>query len=256
MENRITIEEAYNKAIEYEAKTQVIGIQKEKILHRTLKYFLCRDDTYHEVKVPKATKGCLYADIKIDDTIYEIQTRSFNALREKLDVFLQQYQVTIVYPIAYHKTIFQLDEHHCLLSQKKSPKKGNPLEIFYELYKIKPYLKHPHLSFQIILIDMDEYRQRVAKKHFRSSGYIRQVQIPRRVERIIHLSHYEEYIQLLDEYQLPETFISTDFAKATHLTIKKAMVTLHVLTHIGILTRIGKRKQNYIYKRKDRKGMN
>lgn len=249
MENNLTIEEAYHKALEYEANTQVIGIQKEKILHRTLKYFFCNNDAYHEIKVQKLTKGYLYADIKIGTTIYEIQTRSFNALREKLDEFLKQYQVTIIYPIAYHKNIFKLDENRCLVSQKKSPKTGNPLEIFYELYKIKSYLSHPNLSFKVIMIDMDEYRQSVEKKHFRSSGYIRQVQIPKKIERIIDLTNQEDYLKLLDEYRLSEPFISTDFAKITHLTMKKASVALNILTSIGVLTRIGKIKNSYVYKK-------
>ena len=48
METKITLDEAYDLACSFEAKEQVIGIQKEKILHKTLKYYLCPDDTKHE----------------------------------------------------------------------------------------------------------------------------------------------------------------------------------------------------------------
>lgn len=248
MNNQLTLEEAYNLAIDFEADVQVIGIQKEKVLHRTLKYYLCNDEQYHEIKVSKESKGVLFADIKIDNQIYEIQTRSFNALREKLAEFLKKYQVTVVYPIASHKTIFKINDENHLISNKKSPKKGNPLEIFYELYKIKIYLNNPNLSFKIIMLDMDEYRKEVKKKHYRSSGYERIVQIPKKIERIINLKSKDDYLNLLNEYQLNENFISKEFAKATHLTIKKAGVVLNVLTSMEIISRIGKVNRSYLYR--------
>ncbi len=246
--NTFTLEEAYDKAVEFEADTQVIGIQKEKILHRSLKYFLCNDPSFHEVKVAKETKGCLYADIKIDDQIIEIQTRNFNALREKLTEFLKKYQVTVVYPIPMQKMIIRLDENHHMLTTKKSPRKGNPLDIFYELYKIKSYLNHPHLSFKIILLDVDEYRKITPKKYYRSSGYVKEVQVPKKIRRIINLKTDADYVNLLDEYHLPDTFISKEFAKLTHLTAKKAGVTLNVLTSMHIVERVSKVGRSYVYK--------
>lgn len=243
------IEKAYNLAIDFEAREQVIGIQKEKILHRTLKYFLCEDESFHEVKIPKLTSGFLYADIKINNHIYEIQTRNFNALRDKLDEFLKKYQVTIVHPIAYEKNVFKIDEDNKIVSKKKSPKKGNPLELFYELYKIKSYLQNELLSFKIIMINIDEYRKIVAKKHYRSSGYIRQVQIPKEIIRIIDLKNKGDYLSLLDGYPLPIQFTSKEFAKCTHITQKKATVALNILTYLNVLTRVGKIQKSYLYEK-------
>lgn len=245
-DNQHKLEVAYDKAISTDVKQQVIGIQKEKILHKTLKYFLCDDENCHEVKIAKTSKGVLYADIKIGQHIYEIQTRNFNALREKLDEFLKTYQVTIVYPIPYRKQIYKID-NGVLQSPKTSPKKGRPLEVCYELYKIKPYLNHPNLSFQLILLDVDEYRQVTEKKHYRSSGYERIVQIPKRIEEIIGLSTKTDYVSLLKTYSLSKEFTSSDFSKATHLTKKKAGVALHVLTYMDIVERIGKRGRSYLY---------
>lgn len=245
-DNQHKLEEAYDWAISTDVKQQVIGIQKEKVLHKTLKYFLCKNEDCHEVKIAKTSKGVLYADIKIDNHIYEIQTRNFNALREKLDEFLKTYQVTIVYPIPYRKQIYKIDDG-VLQAPKTSPKKGKPLEVCYELYKIKSYLNHPNLSFQLILVDVDEYRQVTEKKHYRSSGYERIVQIPKRIEQIIDLNEKIDYLHLLETYHLPEQFTSSLFAKATHLTKKKAGVVLHVLTYMHIVERVGKTGRSYVY---------
>ena len=92
-----------------------IGVQQEKILHRTIKYYLEKDEQYHEIKV-----GKMFADIKKDNLIYEIQTAHFNSLRHKLDVFLPDYQVKVVYPIAYNKTIHLINSLG-EISIRKSP---------------------------------------------------------------------------------------------------------------------------------------
>lgn len=247
METKITLDEAYDLACSFEAKEQVIGIQKEKILHKTLKYYLCPDDTKHEIKITKENKGVLYADILLDNVIYEIQTRSFNALRNKLNEFLKQHQVIVVYPIAYIKQITNVSNENTILSNKKSPKKGNPLEIFVELYKIKDFLKNSNLGFKIFLLDMDEYRKITTKKHYRSSGYARLVQIPKKIEKEINLINKYDYYELLKNYNFSNSFTSSDFSKITHLNTRKSRITLNVLTYLEIVKRVGKTGNSYIY---------
>lgn len=245
--SKITLEEAYNKAISTDPIEQTIGIQKEKVLHKTMKYFLSFNEANHEIKISKTNKGILYADVKIDNTIYEIQTRSFNALRNKLDEFLINYTVVIVHPIAYHKKLFILNDKYELVNTRKSPKKGNPLEIFKELYKIKNYLSNPNLKIKIVLLDMDEYKVQKEKKHYRSSGYERIVQIPKRLEKIVDLYNKEDFKNLLKEYNLPFEFTSNIFSKCTRLNKKYSIVALNVLTHLEIVKRVSKIKNNYLY---------
>ena len=98
---------AYHLAKEFIKKENVIGIQKEKILHKTMKYYICSDDNKHEVKINKLSRGVFYADVFENNVIYEIQTSNFNKLRKKLDCFLTNYVVTIVYPLAHRKIIYK-----------------------------------------------------------------------------------------------------------------------------------------------------
>ncbi len=72
-----------------------IGTYKEKTLHAVLKRFIEPDDDYQEVSV-----GNFVADIYNNDGITEIQTGGFNAMRKKLECFLEREKVTIVYPLA------------------------------------------------------------------------------------------------------------------------------------------------------------
>ena len=75
-----------------------IGTLSEKTVHSVLKYYLEPDTSFHEVKT-----GRYVADIRTPDGIYEIQTRQFNKLRNKLEAFLPEYSVTVVYPIPHIK---------------------------------------------------------------------------------------------------------------------------------------------------------
>ena len=68
-----------------------IGVLSEKTLHSVIKRFIEPNEALQEVKV-----GNHYADIKNDDGIFEVQTRSFNKLRAKLTSYLETEKVTVV----------------------------------------------------------------------------------------------------------------------------------------------------------------
>lgn len=240
---------AYLQATNFEVINEVIGIQKEKILHKTLKYYISSNESNHEIKVKKSNKGILYADVLIDNHIYEIQTRSFNKLRNKLDEFLKEYQVTIVYPIAYKKNIYKIDDKGEVFGPKKSPKTGSVFDAFKELYKIKMYLKKPNISLKIILLEIDEYRTVVEKKHSRSSGYVKEVQIPKMIYDEINLKDQNDYLNYLKNYDLPPEFTSIIFAKCVKIRKPLATLVLNILTYLNVVERIGKDRNSYIYKK-------
>ena len=81
-----------------------IGTLGEKAVHATLKYYFEPDPACHEVK-------CLgyVADVLRDDHIYEIQSKQWYRLQKKLEVFLKEYQVTVVYPVITRKEICWVD---------------------------------------------------------------------------------------------------------------------------------------------------
>lgn len=229
------------EALKNNSKT-TIGLLQEHTLHRILKFYICNDVNKQEVSV-----GKMYADVLIDSTIYEVQTKSFNLMRDKLKLFLKNYEVTIVYPVASNKTIYLMDDNGELISKKKSPKHANELEIMKELYRIKNYLLSPNLHFKIILLDIDEYRKQVKKPYYRSKGYERTDQIPNHIINIYDIKETKDFKEILKNYNLPKVFSSKDFSKHTHLSYSKASTALNVLNYLNVVTRIGKEKNSYLY---------
>ena len=208
---------------------QTIGVLKEHSLHAYIKDYLA-DKEYQEIKI-----GSRYADVYKDNIIYEVQTRSFNNLRAKLDDFLPSYKVQIIYPICVNKLIYLYDDKGVLLKEQKSPKHENPFKLFIELYKIKSYLDNKNLSLRIIGLDVKEFRMPKERHYYKQQKYVRTDQVPNKILYDISLYNKEDIISLFD---VPlANFTSKDFAKAYKYTVNKACTILNVLYSMNVLTR-------------------
>lgn len=219
-----------------------IGTLSEKTLHAVLKLYFEADTEYHEVKT-----GNYYADIRTPEDIIEIQTKQFNRLRDKLKAFLPKYHVTVVYPIAYEKKLFWIDmETGEISGGRRSTKKGVPQQIFYELYKIKNYLKDDNLSLCITMVNIDEYRYLSGYSKDKKRGSECSDRIPTDIIDEIYLDQPGDYACLIPE-GLPLKFTVKDFAKACHLTEYKAQFAVNVLNYLDVISRTGKRGRAYLY---------
>lgn len=224
-----------------------IGTLGEKTLHAVLKYYFEPDSTYHEIRY----RGFV-ADIAYEDQVVEIQTRSFDKLRRKLQAFLEAGKVRVVYPIPYEKWLEWIDEETGTISKKrKSPKRGTPYQIFYELYKIKEYLVHPNLQFSILLVNIEEQRLLNGWSQDKKRGSSRYERIPTKLVERIDINEKEDYQILLPE-QIEEPFSTKDYREATKLQLKDARTALHVLHYIGIIEKCGKKGNLILYKRADK----
>ena len=236
-------EAAKEKIIGKDRQRLQIGTLSEKTVHAVVKNFYEPDEDKQEVPI----EG-LFADIFTGEEIIEIQTRSFDQVRKKLDRFLAYYPVTVVLPIPHIKWLIWIDEETGELTDKrKSPKKGNAYEAFRELYKIKQYLKKDGLTIKLLFLDMEEYRLLNGWSKDKKKGSCRYDRIPVQMVNEITLSCPQDYMQLLPE-NLPDTFTCTEFAKLVKIPSKRANVVLHVLHYLNVVERIGKKGNAYIYK--------
>lgn len=219
-----------------------IGTYQEKTVHAVVKHYMEPDKTKQEVKI-----GSFVADICNEQGIIEVQTANFNTMKRKLTVFLEKYPVTIVYPVPFRKSIIWIDPETGEISQKrKSTKKGTPQMVFRELYKIRPFLRAQNLRVSILMIYMEEYKLldgygKDKKNH--ASKYDR---LPINLEEEIILEDVTSYKKLIPE-GLPEEYTAKDFAKKAGITVSDAQKALLILYEFGIVKRVRKEKQAYIY---------
>ena len=151
--------------------------------------------------------------ISLMGKIIEIQTRSFDRMRPKLERFLPLYPVTIVYPIPYCKHVFWIDEETGEISGgRKSPLKGSPYLAFKELYRIKAYLQDPNLTIRLTFLNMEEYKLLNGWSRDKKRGSVRYDRIPVSIEGEMEFTCAQDYVQLIP-YDLPEPFTSVQLAK-------------------------------------------
>lgn len=220
-----------------------IGTLREKTIHSVLKYYYAPDLTYHEIKI-----GPYVADICVDGEIFEVQTRNFNTMRAKLEFFLQDHDVTIIYPVAHTKWLSWLDMETGELSPKrKSPKTGTFYQIIPELYKIKMFISNPRLHFIICLIDVEETRYLNGWSYNKKRGSSRMDGRPVGIFDEVRIDDFSDYKIFLPD-TLPEHFTSKDLGKEARISQKNASTLLNVLLETNIIHRIGKTGNSFLYK--------
>ena len=244
--DRIIFNQSIAKIISREHENHGIGTLGEKTLHAVVKNYVEPNEDYHEVPL----LGYV-ADVYREGKIFEIQTANFNTMRSKLQAFLKEYKVTIVYPVPAVKWLRWIDEETGeITDRRKSPKTGTPYEVFKELYKIKSFLKHPNLSVWILMIDMEESRLLNGWSADRKKGSCRHDRMPVELVEEIHLDCVQDYRMLVPPEL--ENFTSKEYAKATKLTVKRAQTALNVLYALDIVERTGKKGNSYLYEVTDR----
>ena len=219
-----------------------IGTLSEKTLHAVLKLYYEPDEDKHEV----AMSG-YYADVYNDKGIIEIQTRQLNKLRDKLSVFLQDYHVTVVYPLPFNKWLSWVNpDNGEVQGRRKSPRHFTEYDAFYELYKIKSYLKNPNLSINLVLMDMEEYKLLNGWSYDKKRGSTRYDRVPVGIRRIVKFDRIEDYMQLVPA-DLKEEFTVKDFAMAAGVSVEASRYTLNILNYLEIVKRTGRVKNGYVY---------
>lgn len=242
-EDEILFNIAKEKILGAERNRIGIGTLSEKTLHAILKNYYEPDEDKQEIPIEKYV-----ADIFTGEEIIEIQTAQFNRMRDKMNVFLPLYPVTIVYPIAREKWLYWVDPETGAVSEgRKSPKKGNEYVGFVELYKIKQYLNHPNLKLKFVLIDMEEYKLLNGWGKQKKNNASKFDRIPLRIHKEILIERKEDYMQFIP-YDLEENFTSKSFGKAAHIPQKLATVVLNILDYMEVVERIGREGQAYLYR--------
>jgi len=231
----------------FQAEDQLhrIGTLKEKTLHSVIKNYIEPDPEHQEVKL-----GRYYVDILHENEIIEVQTQGFHRLCKKLECFLPDYKVTVVYPMAAEKWICWINEETGEVSKKrKSPIKGSYYRSLYELYKIKPFLTDPNLRIRLMLINMEEYRLLNGWSADKKRGSTRHDRIPTEIVDEYTLAGMEDYQKLIPE-ALGESFTRKDYARESKLSLKVTSCAVNVLKYVGAIEQVGKQGRAFLYQRK------
>ena len=234
-------EEAKNRMYGKVQGEKGIGTLSEKSVHSVLKYYFAPDEKYHEQKI-----GTFVADICIDGEIYEIQTKQFYLMKRKLEYFLKEHDVTIVYPVSLENTLHWVGDER-ITSSRKVRKKGMPYLFFHELYGIKDFLHQPNLHFILAIMSTEEYRLLDGYGPQKKIRATKTDKAPIKLLDLISIWNPEDYKQLIPE-GLPEEFTSEIFGKKAGIGRSLAGTTLNILYEMKVVDRVGKKGNAYVYR--------
>ena len=219
-----------------------IGTYKEKKMHIILKRFFEDDEQYHEVP----TNGYI-ADIRRDGNIIEIETSGFSGLKPKLEAYLPEYQVTLVYPLAAKRYISWIDpETQEISARRLSPRKANVYDVLFELVRILPYVKNEKLTILAPLLEVDEYRMLDGWSRDRKKGSNRYERIPVDLIDIVELKSDADYRKYIPA-EIGADFTVKEFSKAVKIQENRARGVVKVLEERGVVVNKGKVGRSFHY---------
>ena len=207
-----------------------IGTYKEKSLHYVLKNFFCSDSNSHEV----AYKGYV-ADIMEDGYITEIQSSSLSGMKGKLDAFLTDNTVRIVFPIIEKRNIVWINT--VTGDMKRSPRSvsgDNIYVLLRQLIYIIDYLRDPSLMITVVKLHADDYRLLDGRGKDRKIAATKVDTVPTELVDIADMVFPCDLYDLLPE-SLPEVFTREEIAKATRLRGRALWAVLKVFEEMRVI---------------------
>jgi hypothetical protein len=135
------------------ATTPLIGTLRESSLHASLKELYARAGDELE-----AVREGYVVDLARPDELVEFQTGNFGSMRVKLAALLERHQVRVVHPVAVETSILRIDADGVVRSRRRSPLHGYGLSLFDELVSLPTLATHPSLTFEVVLVRVEEHR--------------------------------------------------------------------------------------------------
>jgi hypothetical protein len=226
------------------AKSRSIGTEKESGLHRALKfrYTGARGKT-------EAGIGAFVADgISEDGEIIEVQTGSFGPLKRKIKDLTARGRVRIVHPVIINKIIDVFDTEGNKRYRRKSPRKGSEWDLFYALLYAPDLPRTPGLTIELALVDVVETRIQDGRGSWRRKGLSiagRELTACHGTVALTSIADYRRFIP----FTRGEEFTSGDLKEKAHIQRPLAAKALYVLAKIGLVKRVGKKGNSWIYTR-------
>lgn len=221
----------------------MIGTLRESSLHAALKLWAAQPGDAFEVEV----EG-YFIDIARADTLLEIQTRNFAAMRRKLRTLVEGHPVCLIHPIAQEKYVVQLANAKAQTPTKrrKSPRRGRVEDIFRELVSVPELMAHPNFSLMVVLTREEEIQTRGKGGSWRRKGW---KIIDRKLLEVVGVARFagpQDFLGFLPE-GLMEPFTTSQLAKAGKYQLDMAQKITYCLRRMGAIAAVGKQGSAILY---------
>jgi hypothetical protein len=209
----------------------------ETSLHRQLKALYANGDARLEVPLDDYR-----IDVIADGRLVEIQHGKLAAIRDKIGRLLERHHVTVVKPLIARKTLVRLDGPGGeVVSQRLSPRRGQPLDLFHELVYFTRVFPHPRLTLEAPMVEIEErrYPGHGRRRRWRRSDHEIEDQRLVAVQRTIRLIDRHDLLSLIPG-ALPQRFDSAAIAQVAAVPRWVAQRVVYCLRKMGAAREVGK----------------
>ena len=217
----------------------------ETSLHRQLKQLYAQEGAEQEV-----TLGDYRIDVVNPGVLVEIQHGSLAAIRDKIANLLKKHHVLVVKPIVARKRIVKLRRSGGpVVTQRWSPKRGTPLDLFDELVYFTRVFPHANLTLEVPLVQVEERRYPGHGRRRRQRDNDFQVEDLQLVEvdDTYRFNTAADLLQLLP-HRLPEPFHTGHLAQRLNVQRWVAGRIAYCMRQTGGAIEVGKQGNAKLYK--------
>ena len=213
----------------------------EYSLHSAIKDWYMVPGDELEVRV-----GDFIVDILRGKLLIEIQTGNFSAVKKKLIRLLLNNKVRLVYPIAKLKWIVHLSKSGEFVRRRKSPKKGNLTDLFYELVHTPSLIKDRNFSLEVLLIEEEEVRCQDGRGSWKRRGVSVKDRKLLNVFDIIGFEDSQDFLVFLPK-ELNEYFTNKVLALKLGISVRLAQKITYCLSKMGVISVAGKKTKEFLF---------
>lgn len=217
----------------------------ETSLHQQLKAHYAGDDGEVEVRL-----GRYRIDVVRDDRLIEIQHGGLAAIRDKVRSLCKQHRVLVVKPIVATKTLIKCKQKGGrVVSRRRSPKRGELLDLFDELVHFTRAFPHRNLTLEAALVEVEEWRYpgHGKRRRWRKNDFVVEDQKLVDVVRVHRLQSRQDLLGLLPA-DLPQPFNTAQLAEGLGKPRWVAQRIAYCLREMGAAKPVGKQGNAILYK--------
>jgi len=219
-----------------------IGTLNENSLHAEIIQSITQDGDQLEAEV----EGFLI-DIFRPGRLIEVQTKNIGSLSRKVKILAEHSPVEIVYPIQKTKIITKIDRDGSQMGQRKSPKQGKLVDVFYELVRAPDIIDHPDVSLTILLVEAKEIWKNDGLGSWRRKGW--SIHGRQLIKILSKHTFYNppDLLNLLPK-SLPQSFSNLQVAHSLGISKSAAGKITYTLRKMGLIEIAGHEGRSYIFK--------
>lgn len=216
----------------------------ETSLHRELKALYADDVARTEV-----TLGPYRIDAVAGERLIEIQHGSLAAIRDKVARLVEEHQVLVVKPIVATKRLIKRKRRGGkIVSRRLSPKRGSLLDLFHELIYFRRVFPHRHLTLEVPLVEIEEWRYPGHGRRRRRRQDDHQVEDQKLLE-VLETRRFRTPADLraLVPHGLPAPFHTGHLAEALEVDRWIAQRVAYCFRHMNVAREVGKQGNSRLY---------